>query len=329
MGKIIDIEGLTEFWAKAKAYITAQLSGKQDALSEAQMSAVNSGATAAKVADYDSHISNTSNPHSVTKAQIGLGSVDNTADASKSVAYAASAGNADTVDNLHVSDMAKGRIKINTWIGSTITWIRVASVTEDYSTGWLSRRAIITVTGRATSGTITVIVTRDGSYKADTFSIFVSPSIPESYVRGVRTLDEDSLQATFDVYVYGYILNTTTFHVLQYNENFTFPFKSVSQDNVPANNANIYRAANTTDSVASAEKLTNSRTLWGQSFDGTADVSGDLTGVGNVKMNGALQIGGAILTYDSTAKTLTLTDESGEAISFVASGNVTALSSEE
>ena len=44
-----------------------------------------------------SHISNTSNPHNVTKAQLGLGNVDNTADANKSVK------NADTVDGYHAS----------------------------------------------------------------------------------------------------------------------------------------------------------------------------------------------------------------------------------
>ena len=38
----------------------------------------------------------------------------------------------------------------------------------------------------------------------------------------------------------------------------------------------------TTDNVASATKLQNKRTLWGQSFDGTANVSGNLTGVGNI-----------------------------------------------
>ena len=41
-----------------------------------------------------SHVSNKSNPHEVTKAQIGLENVDNTADANKSVKYATSAGSA-------------------------------------------------------------------------------------------------------------------------------------------------------------------------------------------------------------------------------------------
>lgn len=40
----------------------------------------------------NSHINNKSNPHAVTKAQIGLGNVDNTADSAKSVKYATTAG---------------------------------------------------------------------------------------------------------------------------------------------------------------------------------------------------------------------------------------------
>lgn len=46
----------------------------------------------ATIESLDTHISNTSNPHGVTKAQVGLGNVDNTADANKNVKYAATAG---------------------------------------------------------------------------------------------------------------------------------------------------------------------------------------------------------------------------------------------
>lgn len=43
-----------------------------------------------------------------------------------------------------------------------------------------------------------------------------------------------------------------------------------------------------TDNVASATKLKTARTLWGSSFDGTADVGGDMTGVGWI--NGGLRV---------------------------------------
>ena len=42
-----------------------------------------------------------------------------------------------------------------------------------------------------------------------------------------------------------------------------------------------------------AKKLQTPRTLWGQSFDGTANVSGNMTGVGDITMSGALHIGDA------------------------------------
>ena len=48
-----------------------------------------------------------------------------------------------------------------------------------------------------------------------------------------------------------------------------------------------YNRSDTTGSLAT------SRTLWGQPFNGTANVSGDMTGVGNITMSGALHIGDA------------------------------------
>ncbi len=42
-------------------------------------------------AQIDAHINSTSNPHGVTKAQLGLGNVDNTADSSKPISTATQA----------------------------------------------------------------------------------------------------------------------------------------------------------------------------------------------------------------------------------------------
>lgn len=42
----------------------------------------------------------------------------------------------------------------------------------------------------------------------------------------------------------------------------------------------------TDDNVASATKLQTPRTLWGRSFDGTANVSGNMTGVGSISASG-------------------------------------------
>ena len=58
-----------------------------------------------------------------------------------------------------------------------------------------------------------------------------------------------------------------------------------------------------------AKKLQTPRTLWGQSFDGTANVSGDMTDVGSINMSGDLKIGNgtspnAILFYGTTGDAL-------------------------
>ena len=58
-----------------------------------------------------------------------------------------------------------------------------------------------------------------------------------------------------------------------------------------------------------AKKLQTPRTLWGQSFDGTANVSGNMTGVGSITMSGNLEIGNgtspnAILFYGTTGDSL-------------------------
>ena len=64
-----------------------------------------------------------------TKSEVGLGSVDNTADADKSVKYATSAGNADTLDNLHASSFIQtsqsAKVVVSTTAPSdtTVVWI--------------------------------------------------------------------------------------------------------------------------------------------------------------------------------------------------------------
>ena len=44
----------------------------------------------------------------------------------------------------------------------------------------------------------------------------------------------------------------------------------------------------TDSNVSSATRLQTARTLWGQSFNGTANVSGSMTGVGSISMNGGI-----------------------------------------
>lgn len=85
----------------------------------------------------NAHVTNRSNPHSVTKSQVGLGNVDNTADANKSVKYATSAGSTTTATKATQDSAGQ---QINT------TYIKSLSV---------SGKVITYAKGDGTTGTIT------------------------------------------------------------------------------------------------------------------------------------------------------------------------------
>lgn len=59
-----------------------------------------------------------------------------------------------------------------------------------------------------------------------------------------------------------------------------------------------------------ADKLANVRTLWGQSFDGSGNVTGDMTGVGDISMSGDIRCGqrlyceGAVVSTDDGRVTI-------------------------
>lgn len=57
-----------------------------------------------------------------------------------------------------------------------------------------------------------------------------------------------------------------------------------------ANKTNWREFAFTDSNVASATKLQTARTIWGQSFNGTANVSGSMTGVGSITMSGDINM---------------------------------------
>lgn len=107
-----------------------------------------------------------------------------------------------------------------------------------------------------------------------------------------------------DVYALGSIL-------MEYSWDTNAGFQMISNN---AGNTLLYRSrwngtfkdwreiAFTDSNVASATKLQTSRSIWGQSFDGTQDVTGALTAP-SITTN-SLTIGGATLTYDSANEAL-------------------------
>lgn len=71
-----------------------------------------------------------------------------------------------------------------------------------------------------------------------------------------------------------------------------------------ADKTKLDAALTASDNIATATKLATARTIWGQAFNGSANVSGDMTGVGNVAMSGVLNL--------DNNKSITVKDTSGE-----------------
>jgi len=84
----------------------------------------------------------------------------------------------------------------------------------------------------------------------------------------------------------------------------------------------ITSSGSITGNAGTATALQNSRTIWGQSFNGTANVTGALSNVTNLTMSGTLNVGSAQLIYDSTTNTLRVQKSDGSAIGFYSTGEV-------
>ena len=71
-----------------------------------------------------------------------------------------------------------------------------------------------------------------------------------------------------------------------------------------ADKTKLDAALTASDNIATATKLATARTIWGQAFDGSANVSGNMTGVGNIAMSGVLNL--------DNNKGITVKDTGGE-----------------
>ena len=74
----------------------------------------------------------------------------------------------------------------------------------------------------------------------------------------------------------------------------------------------------TDSNVASATKLETARTIWGQSFDGSGNVSGNMTGVGTISMSSALTLNGT----SSTTARIIMSRSSSNYINYPADGKL-------
>ena len=77
---------------------------------------------------------------------------------------------------------------------------------------------------------------------------------------------------------------------------------------------------NSASSADSATKLATARTIWGQSFNGTSNITGDMSSVGNITMSGQINLGSGVISWDSTNNAIKITGN------LLVTGGVTCLS---
>lgn len=202
--------------------------------------------------------------HKPTKADVGLGNVDNTADANKSVSYAATAGSANSVAWGNVSG------KPTTLSGYGITDglynVQVEYEQSGVNISWLED----------------IVKTHRQSF------VYNKLGNEYAYLIGMTRSD----YANSAIPRYGTILKmgyVDSYLRLLRRRNGTW--LSNDWEKISAGFAD------------SADKLQTARTIWGQRFDGTSNVDGNLSCNGQGSFN-SLRIGNITISYDEANKGL-------------------------
>ena len=216
---------------------------------------------------------------------------------------------ADLLDGYHAFGTSNALIKYGYTVGGTEpAWCRIAT----YSI-------------RNTETMTDVCFVLHSSF-SDLFGLLVVKTMGTAVVEGLLIVSyninrlniriyHDAEKKNIELYCYG----GSTYSIIQANLLYSHDRNGGANTNIT-----LYRAdtkapswstyvnpgfVNLQNSSEAAKKLQTPRTLWGQSFDGTANVSGDMTGVGSITMSGDLKIGNAtspnaILFYGTTSDSL-------------------------
>lgn len=148
-----------------------------------------------------------------------------------------------------------------------------------------------TETGAESSGRAVLRIRRNTDNTAST--LFYVTNFGRSTLPELRCTSDDGItwriwmkcnKSGYDPYIAVKIVEQYPYGYVTTQNNGTTGTPEGTSNNFIASLAGISNEANF---------LVNSRTLWGQPFNGTANVSGDMTGVGSITMSGDLKIGNA------------------------------------
>lgn len=197
--------------------------------------------------------------------------------------YASSAGNSDTVDGYHASGLLTALSNSNNGISITVggTTKSISNISVNHASN------ADTVDGYHSSFFLTKH-TREGAYNIDHLTDFVTRDLqPNSEINigGTKPYDGWGIVTVLKTD------NGTAQLVFDGGNNIYFR-SSYGTENRYVTSA-WKQVANLNSNVASATKLQTPRTIWGQSFDGTGNVSGSLSEVGNIhfKVDDSYDIG--------------------------------------
>lgn len=272
----------------------------------AQWDSINSGITSGKVSSYDSHLSNTSNPHGVTKAQVGLGNVENT-----KLSTWAGTSNITTLGTIttgvwHGTKIAKSYLAdaVQTSLGladTSIQGVKVNGTALTPSSGVVDvsvPTALSQLSADATHRLVTDSQISAWGAKYDKPSGGIPKSDLASAVQSSLASADSAVQI---IWVNGSIVPADENHIVKITDmaSATTLANHTGNTNNPhgvqlvvgtGSNATKIKTTNgnfiTVPYATKAAQLYTSRTLWGQSFDGTQNVSGDMTGVGSITASG-------------------------------------------
>lgn len=210
-----------------------------------------------------------------------------------SVNYASSAGNADTVDGEHASAFTRivGRHSIGTSGTAPYNYIHLFRIAN--SSGYSTLDCEIDFRTRYHSAKLEIrISTQQYPYNSGGTSISIIKKVVSGRTCNLWVLPtvQTSNYNYYDVYYESGALNSGSYGITLKGKNGTLVFEhkgtnltSLPDKVIPVSN-NV---------ATSATKLQTPRTIWGQSFDGTGNVNGTLSEVGNIhfKVDDSYDIG--------------------------------------
>ena len=199
-----------------------------------------------------------------------------------SVNYASSAGNADTVDGEHASVFTRivGRHGIYTSGTAPYEYIHLFRIA--CSTGYSTLDCEIDFRTRYHSAKIEIrISTGEHPYNNGGSSISIVKKVVSGRTCNLWVLPtvQSSNYNYYDVYYESGAWNSGSYGIISKGSNGTLVFehKGTNLTSLPDK---VFSVSNNV--ATSATKLQTPRTIWGQSFDGTGNVSGSLSEVGNI-----------------------------------------------